>query len=269
MSVIQPACQNLLEWSASLLLTAWTYLYMPHLWEIWLEFQINESDSESSRSENIKKHYIVPNRWSPASLAEHDESWCVRTGLGRLSPSRKGSRFTRRLCFVPSHGKHTFSILTLSAILWNWKPETKTKVFRAFWLSFLVNLLVDMPGICWHLTAFPWHFIRYYFSRNKGSSSASQPYSSSTTVSKPWRCSNFTKNMHKNWPSLRQSLYIHVRNMDCTAIVHTCTSLLWLAPTFASCQWLWSGMRVSGFRVQRGRILAQSQISFRDGKLNF
>lgn len=26
---------------------------------------------------------------------------------------------------------------------------------------------------------------------------------------------------------------------------------------------------LSGFRVQRGRILAQSQISFRDGKLNF
>lgn len=59
MSVIQRACQNLLEPGASLLLTAWTYLYMPHLWETWLEFQINESDSESSKSENIKKNITV------------------------------------------------------------------------------------------------------------------------------------------------------------------------------------------------------------------
>lgn len=55
MSVIQHACQNLLEPGASLLLTAWTYLYVPHLWGTRLEFQINGSDSESRKSENIKK----------------------------------------------------------------------------------------------------------------------------------------------------------------------------------------------------------------------
>lgn len=83
--------------------------------------------------------------------------------------------------------------------------------------------------------------VRYYFPRNKGSS-ASQPYSSSMTVSKTWRCSNSVEKHAKSQGSFQHH----------SVSLYASTSETWLtqplfAPVSLCLHWAENLHVISGF----------------------
>lgn len=145
-------------------------------------------------------------------------------------------------------------------MLWNRKSDRKRIVYRAFcllawWISWWTCLAFHSISLTL--------FIRYYFPRNKGFSSASQPSSSSTTVSKPWRGNNFIeKRAQKARIFLTSCMHPLQKCGLCSC--YFSLSLILLVRTLTYCPWLWIGIRL----VQR--VFGWGfWLNPKSGKLNF
>lgn len=154
-------------------------------------------------------------------------------------PGKESSSY-KEVLFCHFSGKTCISVVPLSAMLWNRKSDRKRIVYRAFcllawWISWWTCLAFHSISLTL--------FIRYYFPRNKGFSSASQPSSSSTTVSKPWRGNNFIeKRAQKARIFLTSCMHPLQKCGLCSC--YFSLSLILLVRTLTYCPWLWSGIRL-------------------------
>lgn len=142
-----------------------TYLYVPCLWGRWLELQNNGSDSESSKSENVKKALQCPKQVITCFLGLTWWSWCV---LGQALVTKQLSALTfqeRKRVYKEAlfcHFSRKTGICYTATVSNSVKLKTwnRDNSIQSILPPSLVNLILDMlSGIPWHLTVFPWHFL--------------------------------------------------------------------------------------------------------------
>lgn len=230
-----------------------TYLYVPCLWGRWLELQNNGSDSESSKSENVKKALQCPKQVITCFLGLTWWSWCV---LGQALVTKQLSALTfqeRKRVYKEAlfcHFSRKTGICYTATVSNSVKLKTwnRDNSIQSILPPSLVNLILDMlSGIPWHLTVFPWHFL--LDTTSLGIKAFPRLHNH---IHLPWQSQSHEDAVFFSWEtcakifstSHRQSVCIQFRSMAYTAIIRPCISLPLLAKTFTYCQWLWRGMRL-------------------------